>query len=95
MERFILFFDTKLDGPSRFPRAELTHHKPPGGGKCYVAVVEELTLKRAWYEVFRVFPDYKERGSGDWSRIPHRKDYNGRLIERTFEDVQNYYVRKR
>lgn len=95
MEKFILFFDTKLDGPSRFPKIELPQHKPNNGGKCYVAVVEETTLERAWYEVFRVHPDYKDRGEGDWNRIPCRKDYNGQFLERTFEDVANYYKERR
>ena len=92
MEKFILFFDTKFKGEaSRFPKRHLPQHSPSNKA-CYCAVVEGRNLRDAWDEVFRTFPDYNDRGQGDWGRIPPRRNHDETLIPLTEEDVFNYYA---
>jgi hypothetical protein len=93
MQKWILFFNTKQSQyPSRFSKLHLEKHDE-GDAKCFIALVEDTTLERAWGSVFTAYPDYKDRGHRTISDMPPRQGPNGESMEHDIQTVADYFGR--
>ena len=84
--KFVLYFRTKNeDFPSPFKKARIKRHDQ-GDLKCFVTIVEEENLKRAWEFVFTCCPDYAEAGHNNNEKVKDPENPN-RMIDETVEMI--------
>ena len=89
--KWVLIFNTKQSQyPSVFPKAPMLRHND-GDAKCFVALVEETTVERAWETVFTAYPDYRDRGYKRYSYLPERIGPNGEIMEHDIESIGKLY----
>ena len=89
--KWVLIFNTKQSQyPSVFPKVHLPHHHN-GDEKCFLALVDETTVERAWETVFTAYPDYRDRGYKRYSYLPERIGPNGEIMEHDIESIGKLY----